>query len=186
MRRAHFRFYAELNDFLPPERRGVEFAHVFEGSLSVKDAVESLGVPHAKIDLVLADGESVDFSWIVRDGARVSVFPVFESFDIGPVTRVRPMPLRETRFVLDGQLGRLASYLRTAGFDVRWRSDCTGEELARVSVEEHRILLTRDRELLERHTVTHGHWVQEVEPKRQFSEILDRFDLRRSISPFRR
>jgi uncharacterized protein with PIN domain len=152
----------------------------------VKDTIEALGVPHAEVDLVLADGESVDFSWVLRDGARVSVYPVFESIDIGPLSRVRPEPLRETRFVLDGHLGRLAAYLRMMGFDVRWRNPCGDEELARISAGERRILLTRDRGLLKRSAVTHGYWVREMEPKRQAEEVLRRFDLLRSVAPFRR
>jgi len=184
--RAQFRFYAELNDFLPPERRGVSFTHAFRGSPSVKDIIEALGVPHGEVDLVLADGESVDFSWTLRDGARVSVYPVFESIDIAPLARVRPEPLRETRFVLDGHLGRLAAYLRMVGFDARWRNECGDEELARIAAEEHRILLTRDRGLLKRRAVTHGYWMREVDPKRQLAEVLRRFDLARSVAPFRR
>ena len=183
---AQFRFYAELNDFLPPGRRGKDIAHAFRGSPSVKDVIEALGVPHGEVDLILADGESVDFSWALRDGARVSVYPVFESIDIGPLVRVRPEPLRAPRFVLDGHLGRLAAYLRMMGFDVRWRNPCGDEELARIAADEHRILLTRDRGLLKRRAVTHGHWMREVEPKRQATEVLRRFDLSRSVEPFRR
>lgn len=186
MQRAQFRFYAELNDFLPRERQGVTFTHAFRGDPSVKDVIEALGVPHGEVDLVLADGVSVDFSWTLRDGARVSVYPVFESIDIGAVVRVRPEPLRETRFVLDGHLGRLAAYLRMLGFDVRWRNDCPDDELARVSAEERRILLTRDRGLLKRRAVTHGHWMRAVEPARQLAEVVRRFDLARSVAPFRR
>lgn len=184
MQRASFRFYAELNDFLPRERRGVAFTHAFRGSPAVKDVIEALGVPHGEVDLVLADGESVDFSWPLRDGARVSVYPVFESLDITPLVRVRPEPLRETRFVLDGHLGRLAAYLRMVGFDARWRSECGDEELARLAAEERRVLLTRDRGLLKRRAVTHGYWIRELEPPRQLAEVLRRFDLARDVAPF--
>ncbi|GEJ56530.1 Mut7-C RNAse domain-containing protein [Anaeromyxobacter diazotrophicus] len=186
MRHAWFRFYAELGDFLPPGRRGVELRHAFQGGPSVKDVVESLGVPHTAIDLILADGASVDFSWIVRDGARVSVYPVFEAIDIAPVTRVRPAPLRELRFVLDVHLGRLARYLRMLGFDARWDREAGDEELARVSAAEHRILLTRDAGLLKRRIVTHGHRVREVDPQRQLAEVAGRLDLARSAAPFSR
>lgn len=186
MKRAHFRFYAELNDFLPPARRGVAFPHEFHGGPSVKDVIESLGVPHTEIDLILADGESVDFAWILRDGARVSVYPVFESIDIAPVLRVRPAPLREVRFVLDVHLGRLARYLRMLGFDARWRNDAPDEELARCSAAEHRILLTRDSGLLKRRIVSHGYRVREADPRRQLAEVVRRLDLTRAIAPFRR
>ncbi len=186
MKRAHFRFYAELNDFLSPARRGVAFPHEFHVGPSVKDVIESLGVPHTEIDLILADGESVDFAWILRDGARVSVYPVFESIDIAPVLRVRPAPLREVRFVLDVHLGRLARYLRMLGFDARWRNDAPDEELARCSAAEHRILLTRDSGLLKRRIVSHGYRVREADPRRQLAEVVRRLDLTRAIAPFRR
>ncbi|WP_242344234.1 Mut7-C ubiquitin/RNAse domain-containing protein [Anaeromyxobacter terrae] len=186
MRRALFRFYAELNDFLPPARKGVPFVHAFEGTPSVKDVIESLGVPHTEVDLVLADGEAVDFGWGLRDGARVSVYPVFESLDVASVTRVRAEPLRDTRFVADGHLGRLARYLRMAGFDVRWERDAKDDALARVASEERRILLTRDRGLLKRSAVSHGYCVREADPPRQLAEVIRRFDLGRAVAPFRR
>jgi uncharacterized protein len=183
---ATFRFYAELNDFLSRDRRGIAFEHVFSGRPAVKDLIESLGVPHSEVDLVLIDGESVDFTAPVLDGSRVSVFPMFESVDIAPIARVRSEPLREPRFVLDVHLGRLAAYLRMAGFDVSWRNDRDDEELARISHSEGRILLTRDRDLLKRGAVTHGYWMRQTQPRRQLIEVLHRFDLLRSISPFTR
>lgn len=186
MKRAHFRFYAELNDFLPPARRGVTFAHEFTGGPSVKDVVEALGVPHTEVELVLADGESVDFSWTLRDGARVSVYPVFESIDVAPLVRVRPAPLREVRLVLDVHLGRLARYLRMLGLDALWPGDVPDEELARLSADERRVLLTRDAGLLKRKAVTHGCFVREREPRRQLLEVVRRLDLGRALAPFRR
>jgi uncharacterized protein len=186
MNRAWFRFYAELNDFLPPAKRGVLFPHEFHGGPSIKDAIESLGVPHTEVDLILADGASVDFSWILRDGARVSVYPVFESIDVAPLARVRPTPLREVRFVLDVHLGRLARYLRMLGFDARWRPDARDEEIALTAATEHRIVLTRDSGLLKRRIVTHGYRVRESDPERQLHEIIRRLDLLRAIAPFRR
>ena len=36
--------------------------------------IESLGVPHAEVDLILVNGESVGFDYIVQDGDRVSVY----------------------------------------------------------------------------------------------------------------
>ncbi|HWQ52466.1 MAG TPA: Mut7-C RNAse domain-containing protein [Bryobacteraceae bacterium] len=182
---ARFRFYAELNDFLPPERRARTFEHPFLDRASVKDMVEAFGVPHTEVDLILANGEPVDFAYVVRDGDRISVYPMFEALDIGPVTRVRPQPLRDPRFVLDTHLGRLAGYLRMMGFDTLYRNDYGDEELARISREERRILLTRDRGLLKRGAVTHGSYVRETAVRGQLAEVLRRFDLFRAAHPFR-
>jgi hypothetical protein len=186
MSQAHFRFYAELNDFLPPDQRQKMLTHSFELSASVKDMIEALGVPHPEIELILVNGTSVDFSYQVQDGDVISVYPVFETFDITPLIRLRPKPLRETRFVLDVHLGRLAIYLRMLGFDALYRNDYPDDELAHLSSSQERILLTRDRGLLKRSIVTHGYCLRATHPRQQLIEVLRRFDLWRSANPFTR
>ena len=130
---AHFRFYEELNDFLPPALRKVEFAHRFQRRASVKDMIESFGVPHPEIELILVNGQSVEFSHIVQDGDRISVSPVFECLDVSPLLRLRPAPLRKPRFVVDCNLGRLARYLRLLGLDCVYRNDFTDDDVAAIS-----------------------------------------------------
>lgn len=171
------RFYEELNDFLPQKRRKVEFSIMISGKVSVKDVIESLGVPHPEIDLILVNQVSVDFSYIVRPGDRISVYPIFEAFDIAPITRLRPKPLRRSRFVLDVHLGKLVVYLRFAGFDTLYQNDYHDDELARISATDQRILLTRDRNLLKRSSITRGYYVRETDPKRQTTEVFRRFQL---------
>jgi uncharacterized protein with PIN domain len=186
MPEARFRFYAELNDFLPRERRFTEFPYRFLDIATVKDRIESFGVPHTEVDLILVNSESVDFAHRVRDGDRVSVYPVFEALDVSGVTRLRPEPLRTPRFVLDTHLGRLAAYLRMLGFDALYRNSYTDEELVAVSVRERRILLTRDLGLLKRSAVTHGSFVRETDVRRQTVEVVERFHLARLARPFSR
>ena len=186
MSQCSIRFYEELNDFLPPARRKVCFTHEFQRRASIKDMIEAVGVPHTEIDLILVNGQSVDFSYIVQDGDHISVYPLFEAFDIQPLVRVRPHPLRISRFVLDVHLGKLARYLRLLGFDTLYRNDYDDAELAHLASVERRILLTRDRDLLKRSVVTHGYYVRATDPRRQVEEIMDRFDLYRAIQPFQR
>jgi uncharacterized protein with PIN domain len=186
MAEARFRFYAELNDFLPTERCHAEFAYEFLDIATVKDRIESFGVPHTEVDLILVNGEPVDFAHRVRDGDRVSVYPVFESFDIAPLARLRPEPLRDPRFVLDTHLGRLAAYLRMMRFDALYQNRCEDETLAEVSRGQRRILLTRDVGLLKRGAVTHGYFVRETDSRRQLEEVVRRFDLARLAKPFSR
>jgi len=181
-----FRFYEELGDFLAPARRKCSFLHAFDGTPSVKDRIESLGVPHTEVDLILVDGQPVPFSHRLLGGERVAVYPMFERFELGPANRLRPAPLREPRFVLDVHLGRLASYLRLLGFDTLYRNDYVDDELERISRAEHRILLSRDTGLLKRSTVTHGAFLHATDPRRQLREVLDRFQLDARIRPFTR
>ena len=184
--RASVRFYAELNDHLPPHWQYQTLEKEFFVPVSVKDAIESFGVPHTEVDLVLVDGESSDFSRLLRDGDRVAVYPVFESLDITPELRVRPQALRELKFVLDVHLGRLAAYLRMLGFDSAYRNSAGDAELARISAEQERILLTRDRGLLKHSAVTRGYWLRQTDSRRQAAEVVTRFDLARSLRPFTR
>ena len=137
------RFYEELNDFLPPARHKIEFAHELTRRTSVKDLIESLGVPHTELEIILINGRSVDFSYIVQAGDRISVYPVFESLDITPLLRLREKPLRDPRFVVDANLGKLARYLRLLGFDALYRNDYTDREAAQIASHDKRIVLTR-------------------------------------------
>jgi uncharacterized protein with PIN domain/sulfur carrier protein ThiS len=180
------RFYAELNYFLPANRRQVDFECTCESGTSIKHLVEALGVPHTEIDLLLVNGAPVDFSYPVQDGDRISVYPVFESLDLSPLAHLRPQPLREPRFVLDAHLGKLAVFLRMLGFDALYRNDYGDEELARISSQEQRILLTRDRGLLKRSLVTHGYCIRQDDPRQQIAEVLQRFDLYHLVAPFQR
>ncbi len=186
VREVLFRFYGALNDFLPPGRRRVAFSYAFEGRVSVKDAIEAVGVPHPEVDLILACGTSVDFSHHVHPGDRIAVYPLFRSLDVGPASRVRPPALDTLRFVLDGHLGRLAGYLRLAGFDSLYETDCDDETLAEISSREQRILLTRDVALLKRGIVTYGYWLRATNPRQQLAEIAERFDLASRRQPFSR
>jgi len=184
--RAFFRFYAELNDHLDTAQRYQTLEARFFVSASVKDMIESFGVPHSEVELVVINGESSEFSRLVRDGDRVAVYPVFESVDITTELRVRPKALREPKFVLDVHLGRLAAYMRMLGLDAEYRNSATDPELVRISSEQHRILLTRDRGLLKHSAVTHGYWLRETDSRRQAAEVVRRFDLVRLFQPFTR
>jgi uncharacterized protein with PIN domain len=183
---ATFRFYAELNDFLPVGDRQRDVVRSFLGKPSVKDQIAACGVPHTEVDLILVNSRSVGFDHRLGDGDRVSVYPVFEALDVTPVVHLRPRPLREPRFVLDVHLGKLARRLRLLGFDAVWQRDATDEELVSLSLREKRILLTRDRGLLKRRELTHAAAVRGTDPHEQLPEVVWRFDLARSAAPFTR
>ncbi len=185
MRQALFRFYSELNDFLPAGSRSVTVSHLFKGTPAIKDSLEALGVPHTEVDLILVNGESVDFGYLLQGGDRASVFPEFRAIDITPILKVRPEPLQKVQFILDIHLGRLASYLRMMGLDSLYRNDYADNELARVAHLEGRILLTRDRGLLKRSEVTHGYYLRASQPYEQLIEVMRRFNLTRLATPFK-
>ncbi len=186
MEQLWFRFYGPLNEFLSPHRRQVEFFHWLKEPAAVKDTIEALGVPHTEVDLILINGQSEGFYYLLKSGDRVSVFPYFTNLDIAADSRVRPPPPPSIRFVVDVHLGKLATYLRLLGFDVLYRNDYSDEELAAISCLQERILLTQDRPLLKRRIVTYGYFVRSQTPKHQIIEVLQRFDLFAEIMPYRR
>lgn len=186
MARADFCFYAELNHFLPPQKRQVKFPHYFEERASIKDTIESLGVPHPEVEAMMVNGEAVDFSYIVQDGDDIQVYPISVSHQILSPIALRPQLPKVLCFVLDVHLGKLAASIRMLGFDTLYRNDYDDEELAQISASEQRILLTRDKGLLMRSLVTFGYYVRATNPEQQIIEVMRRYQLFRQVSPFQR
>ena len=180
------RFYEELNDFLHFSRRKKAFNIDLPGKRTIKDIIESLGVPHTEVDLILANQHPVYFDYHPVAGDYISVYPVFEALDIAGINLLRPKPLREPRFVLDVHLGTLAKYLRLLGFDTIYRNNLEDPEIIEISLSEQRIILTRDLLILKNGKVTHGYFVRETNPSKQVREVLRRFDLKSRINPFHR
>lgn len=180
------RYYEELNDFLPEDMRKRDIEVPFKDRRSVKDVIESMGVPHVEVDIILVNGASVDFSYIVNDNDRISVFPVFGALDISGVTRLTLSPLDDTRFILDVHLRKLARTMRLLGFDVDYEDDRDDDTLAVIAAAENRILLTCDRRLLMRKIVPRGIIVRSRDPQKQIIEVISRLRLRRLVNPLTR
>lgn len=181
-----FRFYAELNDFLPPEKRQKSFIHELKTPVTVREAIESLGIPLSEVDLILINSEPVELNYSVHEKDYVSVYPVFERFDISEVSKIRRRPLRESRFILDAHLGKLAKYLRMLGFDTLYQNDFGDREIIDIARKENRIILTRDKLLLRAKKVDHGYYVRETEKHAQLIEIVQKFDLFSQFRSFTR
>ncbi|GAB4287527.1 MAG: Mut7-C RNAse domain-containing protein [Ignavibacteriaceae bacterium] len=186
MKKALFRFYEELNDFLPAQKRKKEFEFRFIGKPSVKDVIESLGIPHTEVDLILVNGESKNFAYNLKEADRVSVYPVFESLDISSIQHLRPEPLRKPLFIADVHLGKLTSFMRMLGFDTLYDNKFSDSEIIRISISEHRVILTRDKKLLMNKKVTHGYYVRNSDSIWQITEVIKRFDLKDKIMEFSR
>lgn len=186
IRTSYFRFYEELNEFLTVEFFKKNYPFSFSGTPSVKNSVETIGVPHTEIDLILVDGISVGFDYLLRGGEHVSVYPVFESLDVSPVIRLRAKPLRKIRFVVDVNLGKLAKKLRLLGFDTYYRNDLNDDEIVKISIGEKRVILTRDLGILKCSNVLHGYWLRSDDPKIQLNEVIERLQLKNLFNPFTR
>ncbi len=180
------RCYAELNDLLPPELRFRDITLRMPTPCSVADVLTAVGTPESRVDLVLCNGTSVTSEASLADGDRLSVYPVFETFDVSAITRMRDRALRTTCFVADVHLGSLARFLRMLGFDTFYEHTCTPETLVAVSVSEGRVLLSRSRSLVRDPRVSHSLFVESPDPRTQLIGVMRHHHLTSSIHPFTR
>jgi uncharacterized protein with PIN domain len=186
MPNVYFRFYAELNDNLPPDQQYVEFSQVFDEGSTLEGAIQSLGVPIREIELLVMGKESVSLSHVLKDGDRVSVYPVFDSFDVGPITKIEDRPPRRVSFILDVHLGKLAHLLRMLGFDASYQNDYTRDMLLNQARREDRILLSKGKGITGEPDLLAAYRVKSSDPREQLVEILRRFDLWKAVRPFQR
>ncbi|MGH8911127.1 MAG: Mut7-C RNAse domain-containing protein [Acidimicrobiia bacterium] len=173
------RFYAELNDFLTDP--GPTVTVDVKGGERVGDLIAACGVRLEQVDLIVVDGRSIDFDDGVSPGDRIGVYPVFEAFDIEPAVRVRPRPLRVTRFLVDSGLEALAALLIERGFDAEARRHRSLSAMVETAAASRRIILTREPAVLASEQVSHGYLVRATDPDKQLAEVLGRLQL--SASP---
>ncbi|MFH1159580.1 MAG: Mut7-C RNAse domain-containing protein [bacterium] len=177
MNSATIRFYEELNDFLPRKKRKISYSVHFRDHPSIKHIIEAEGVPHTEVDHILINGRSVSFQEKVYHQDFISVYPVFESFDISSVSKIRQKSLRIPRFILDVHLGKLARYLRMLGFDSIYSSGYSDKDLVGLSISGKRTVLTRDRRMLMNKELERGYWIRSDDTIEQVHEVIHRFDL---------
>lgn len=183
---ATFRFFGELNTLLPQKKKHAPSSYFFIGHPGIKDGIEAHGVPHPLVFLILVNNQRVDFSYRLRDGDSVSIYPPFRTLPVPDEMGVIPSYSGEFRFILDDHLGRLARYLRQLGFDTRYSSRAHDKEILRFAREENRIILTKDHLLLRHKEVRYGYLIQENDPREQLEEVLGHYNLYSCIHPLGR
>jgi uncharacterized protein len=178
------RFHGDLNVFLRSKAGDAVIERRLAEKTSIKDVIESCGVPHPEVDLILVDEQTVGFDHTLASDTKVEVFPV-QHRDTD-CTKKRLQMIGITRFVSDGHLGRLTRNLRLFGFDVAYRQNADDRQLLEVMTRENRALLTRDRRLLMHGIVQHGYCPRSQNADEQTIEVVRRFNLSELIAPFTR
>ena len=173
------RFYADLNYFLDESQRQQDITVCFYGKRSVKDLIESMGVPHVEVRMILVNGNEVGFDHVLEGDERISAYPKLGIMEDPGEYRGGD----NIKFILDVHIGKLAVYLRMLGFDVFYDIGIDDPEIARISAEEDRILLTRDRGLLMRAIVTKGLIIRSSDPMLQVVQVVEYFNLKESVNP---
>src|SRR6266403_5362896 len=177
-------FHGDLGFFRGSRPGGKIVERTLREKTSVKDVIESCGVPHPEVGLILVDDQPINFAHAVEEDAIVDVYPVRSrptQFE-----RHRLQTCRITRFVADGHLGKLARNLRLLGFDVAYDHQAQDRQLLGVMESENRALLTRDRRLLMHSIVKAGYCPRSQNPDEHTIEVIRRFDLFTLMLPFTR
>ena len=182
--KVRLRFHGDLNAFLGSRAGGAIIERKLAEKTSIKDIIESCGVPHTEVDLILVDEQPVGFGHTLGDDAKVKVFPIENRSTVHTEKRLQTAGI--SRFVADGHLGGLMRNLRLLGFDVVYSQEADDRQLLDVMAREDRALLTRDRRLLMHGIVQHGYWPRSQNPHEQTIEVVRRFDLSELIAPFTR
>ena len=181
------RFHRAFDFFLSGDRRGEKAIHLPNRGASVKDIIESLGVPHTEVgQLLIRTGQErpggegdcfaeVGFDHVPRDQEQIFVHPPVTPVDITRPTRLRPHPFHSLKFVADVNVGALARLLLALGFDTRYSNTFSDGQVADIADREQRVVLTRDTGLLKRKKVTYARRVRENRPEAQLREVLTFF-----------
>ena len=177
-------FFGDLDFFLGSKFRSQPVKRTLSERTSIKDVIESCGVPHPEVDTILVNGQAVGFDHTLVNDAEVTVFPVANRDTFTTYKHLQQIDIH--RFVADGHLGTLTRNLRLFGVDVAYSSRADDRQLLDIMARENRALLTRDRRLLMHSIVQHGYCPRSQTGDRQTIEVLRRFNLIELIAPFTR
>jgi uncharacterized protein with PIN domain len=176
--------YGDLDFFLPTKNRDGKVERSLSEKASVKDVIESCGIPHPEVDLILVNGKAVDFAYPVTSDAEIEIYPPGIQSSHFREKRLQAPTIME--FVADGHLGKLVRDLRLLGIDVAYDAVAEDRQLVEIASRNNRALLTRDRRLLMYAAVKHGYYLRSQNPLEQTIEVLRRFHLGSILSPFSR
>jgi len=92
------------------------------------------------------------------------------------------------KFIVDSNVGRLARWLRIAGFDTVFINDLDDNRLVKLALSEGRVLLTKDTQILKRRLATTGRLkvilIESEKVKEQLHQVIKTLNLAEGIKPF--
>lgn len=186
MNRIHLHFSPPLLLFLKRKDKKPILSYDLNRTSTIKDIIESFGVPHTEIGHILSDDREIDFSHRPNGSKLIQIRHVDAPFNVLKPTLLRKQPLKKIRFIVDVNVGRLSQLLRLIGLDTEYIPEASDETIAEISHQENRIVLTKDRGLLKRKKITYGRFVRAIHPEQQLKEIVCFFGLKGPFNTFSR
>ena len=90
------------------------------------------------------------------------------------------------KFIADAHLGKLARHLRLLGVDTYFDRSIDDNEIISLSLSEDRIILSRDKEMLNNKRIVRSYGIRSSDPREQLREVMIRYDLYNYMKPFSR
>lgn len=179
---AKFEIFGELNFFVNKNKRNILFEHSFDDNPSIKDTIESIGIPHVEIGAIVVNGELKNFNYKLENNDHVLIYSFYEN--INSFENVLRPSIKKYDFMTDENVGGMAKYLRMLGFNTIMIPEISDKEVAKITEKENRILLSRDIGLLKRKNVTYGLFLRSTNTEEQLFEVIKKFDLNKYFKPF--
>lgn len=182
----HFKLDESFGFFLPKVTNKNDLKIKLNRRASVKDIIESIGIPHTEIGALYFDGNIIDFSFIPEKSGQIEIKPIPTPYDVRKPCLLRPDPFPDFKFIADVNVIRLGRLIILLGFDVTYDNTFTDSQIADLAEKEKRIVLTRDTRLLMRNQVIFGRRIQSDLPYDQLKEVISFFGLKFAHSFFSR
>jgi uncharacterized protein with PIN domain len=94
------------------------------------------------------------------------------------VSEVEPLGISMLKFICDDNLGKLAQWLRTLGYDTLFRLTIEDGELVALALKGNRIILSRDTKLSRFKIKDKYLLIQSEKPLEQLKQVIDHFKLK--------
>lgn len=182
----HLQFTDPLMVFLKKRRHNSPIFCALNRKTTIKDIIESYGVPHTEVGQIMADGVAMNFDWYPENNHTIKISHIVPPFDVYRPSLLRQTPIGAIKFIVDVNVGRLAQLLRLIGMDTAYIPEALDAEIADKAARERRIVLTKDVGLLKRKCIVFGKFVRAIHPEEQLKEVVDFFGLQGPFSPFSR
>lgn len=94
----------------------------------------------------------------------------------------------ELKFIVDTNVGKLAKWLRMMGYDTLFFVGSDDSHMVAVALNEGRVVLTRDTQIMRRGVVTSGRLkailIQSDKPEQQIGQVVETLNLDCQYRPF--
>ena len=179
-------FHKDLQTLLPGKRAAKVLKYALTRRASLKDIIESQGIPHTEVAQILLKKKELGFGFNPVGGEEIDILPFSDEISVFTSTMLRSQPFCSLKFMVDINARKLARNLRIIGIDTTMVPVARLVEIGSIATSQQRILITRNRELLKCNTVIHGHLLRSENHVIQLQEVVKRYKLKPHIKPYTR